>query len=830
MLKPNKPIPSRDRPAAISSCDKIKVQDKLCHHLRFNRFVLASSTDKPSKYDRHKGPVKYAIVQPQYLGLDSDEEIDAKHIEATINNELKRLEQFLPTTRDVNSGLLPDPISREDIAKKRQVLADRKHNTCSMPLNDQQVVQQYQQAITQAQALEIEALTAPMRRTGIMTTQAAKVQDLRKGISEMYFPPVSLPLDSMFPHICFNLVFEQQWCHRGYTRGEKIDTIGLAPGDEITLEVHSWTKTHFKSERELAMESELTLSSSLTARDHLEVATKIASQTGYGSNSKIGLSLPIEGIPIEIGGGVNFSQTFTGELNSMAQQTNESTQTAVNAIKSQRKLRIEQSKETGQDNKKLRKVVNTNRCHSLNIHYFEVLSNYQVELKLVDVIPCVLQPMPRDVVTSQWALCHEHILKSVLLDKVFLTGFSAAKTIETQQALDEMADIESSIAPESPTAGSSRGASGNIDAEMARHRDNIVSSFEELLENERGAQTGVNDLMACNLFDPVCYTRELDLLASKMPKLIYLTLLRLNRSAYNGMQLLVLGQTTTPALEAVRNLSSTITARDYQYNMVSSTLSKALDALGLPEKLVDIIIWGNLIDLVSDDCGLHVSVKSALASLTRLNRASVIADTEQQVSASFDAAANSPTFAQPLSGVSLLEQAQAQVEFERFKCHIEQNRNHYFGAIWSRSNLGISRGSLFPELGSLLSHNPIGYVGDKAALAITKPAHFKRWFDVELIAKIKQQWNTSPPSPFEVSLPTTGHICETTVGECNACEDYIVNSRAIDLQQRTATANQAQSEATRRGKRLSADDFASFEPCCESSSDNVNNEGGEPHE
>jgi len=828
MLKPRKPTKTTEQPMAVSRCDNITVQDNLCHHLRFNRFVLASNVDQASKaelFDIHSkyAARKYAIVQPQYLGLASEEQLDPKSIEATISHEFKQLERFLPITRDLNSGLLPDPKSRDDIAKKRQVLADKRFSSCAMPVNDRDVVQLYQQAIAQAQTSEINALMAPMHRAGMMTTQEVSLKGLRNGLSNIHFPQTSQPLNSMLPHLCFNLVFEQQWCHRGYTRGEKVNSIGLAPGEEITLEVHSWTKANFKSERELAMESDLTLSSNLTARDHVEVATKIASQTGYGSDTKVGLILPVEGIPVEIGAGVNLSQTFTGELNSMAQQTTESTHTAVNALKSQRKLHIEQSRETGQDDKQLRKVINTNRCHSLNIHYFEVLSNYEIKLKLVDVVPCVLQPMPRDVVTSQWALCHEHILKSVLLDKVFLSGFTAAKTIETQRSLELI--IESSIASESASVDSGS-ASNNANGEMARHRENIMASFAVLVQNERDAQTDINDLVACGI-NPFCYVDKLEQLASRMPKLIYMNLLRLNRPAFNALNLIVRSQTTTPALEAIRNLSSTTSARDYQYNIVAATLSKALDALGLPPDLVNVIIWGSLIDLVADDCGLHGAVIAAFASLTRLNRASSIADTEQQVSASFEQAANSSTFAQPVAGISLLAQAQAQVEFERFKCHIEQNRNHYFSAIWSRTNLGISRGGLFPMLDSLLGNNPVGYVGDKAALAITKPAHFKRWFDVEQIAKIKQQWNASPPLPIAVSLPTTGLICEAIVGECTACEDYIVNSRAIDLQQRAANASQAQAEATRRGKRLSADNLNSFELC---GGESNNSDSGEPNE
>ena len=79
---------------------------------------------------------------------------------------------------------------------------------------------------------------------------------------------------------------------------------------------------------------------------------------------------------------------------------------------------------------------------------------------------------------------------------------------------------------------------------------------------------------------------------------------------------------------------------------------------------------------------------------------------------------------------------------------------------------------------------------------------------------IKEKWQANSLKPLKVSLPTTGLIAESTVGECNSCEDYIQKSRVIDLRKQEALASQEEQESRRREGRVDADDLNSFESCC----------------
>jgi hypothetical protein len=74
-----------------------------------------------------------------------------------------------------------------------------------------------------------------------------------------------------------------------------------------------------------------------------------------------------------------------------------------------------------------------------------------------------------------------------------------------------------------------------------------------------------------------------------------------------------------------------------------------------------------------------------------------------------------------------------------------------------------------------------------------------------LIAEVNQQLADDVPKPWLVSLPTAGSVLESIVGECNACEDFIQQSRVIDLRVQDAKAKQEEAEARRRGMRLDND-------------------------
>ena len=53
-------------------------------------------------------------------------------------------------------------------------------------------------------------------------------------------------------------------------------------------------------------------------------------------------------------------------------------------------------------------------------------------------------------------------------------------------------------------------------------------------------------------------------------------------------------------------------------------------------------------------------------------------------------------------------------------------------------------------------------------------------------------------------MPTPGLIMESIVGDCDGCEDFIRDGRALELRRDEASARQQEAEATRFERRQSA--------------------------
>jgi hypothetical protein len=469
-------------------------------------------------------------------------------------------------------------------------------------------------------------------------------------------------------------------------------------------------------------------------------------------------------------------------------------------------------------------VANTNRCRTLNVHYFEVMSNYEVSMSLVDLVPCVLVPMTEEVITVNWVLCHEHLLKGGLLSRTFLPGFAAAKTLATQAVLDrqvEQAEEGESAVPAPPSTSTT----DPLAQEMQQHRQAILIAYQKLLDVEAALSENIEELVdALNRVFPDVITAGavLEDIRSDMPKLLAIGILRMNSTAVNALEQLQ-NSSEQPASASLRNFFAVVTPLDFKYvNPLGIILGKALVKVGIPEEVTDILVftWPDLLLLVRDDCGLYTAVKAAHVRLGQLQALLAMADADAQAGASFEAAAASPTFSAPEAPFSPLELAEAEVEFERLRCHLRGNRYHYFHLIWNTRSTGETWRKVFPGLDCLLERTPIGFVDNKAAYPVQQPELLRRWFPSDkddntslqdYVDALLKRFADLAPSLTTVTLPTLGTVAEVALGQCEGCEEYIVSSRRIDLKQQQvkvdldmAKARTENAEAERREMRLAA--------------------------
>lgn len=596
-----------------------------------------------------------------------------------------------------------------------------------------------------------------------------KPSDAADFVEGVFFPGSYGSADDIHPLVGLCATYEQTWHALGHTRGELLSSLGLAPGERVTLEVHTWDKSSRKSEEELAVESEMRTAEKMTQRDALTVAQEHSKQV----NSKVDASatVPIPKMPISVSGSV--STEVRDSLKSTQESIKERTVEASSSLKLNRKTRVEVSREVGREEKQSRVIENTNRCHTLNCQYFELIANYRVATRLVSVRPCVLIRNPRPSFTLDWVLCHEDILVEALLDRLYLAGFAAAKTLKTQDiiiqlqteaALAKLADISQRLLPViNPVLDSYR---------VLRDAYDEAKSLVQLCGGDLGC-----------VFDELS-----DLTAERV--VTWLSLLDSHRSALERLdQDIMSGQ--SPAEATVAFLSVLGPERLKERKSENATQQAW-------EDLYEIDLWFDIIDdiLSKDDAGLTAAV-DALSSFA----ASAITEgTEDQ-----PAERAHPEFA---------DLAEAQVEFERLLCHLSANLLHYCQAVWA-SEGREDRFLRLQGLGTIataIDNELLGFYADRAAYPLRRTDAVTNVDLADIVKKVTEDIEAQKPEPVLVSMPTDGLLLEAAIGECDACEEYIQQSRVLDLRMQKAKAKQEEAEAERREARVSQGDLSDPDP------------------
>ncbi|MFX1586929.1 MAG: hypothetical protein ACFFC1_02135, partial [Promethearchaeota archaeon] len=259
--------------------------------------------------------------------------------------------------------------------------------------------------------------------------------------------------------IAIMLKHRQEWKTIGYSRGELIHSLPLAPGEETTIEVLSWDRNIYKREEETINDMEREIEANKTYKDNREVLKEIEKNTKLKKSGDIGLNLKC--IPLSLSGGID-SDNEERALNKSSQQIiKDTTNRAVTNIKSHRKTLISSSREFGHEEKVTRKISNTNRCHTVTYHFFEVLRNYELRTQLHSVQPIILvkqkYPIIRDnlFVTSQqaetflenlrWLHSNMHIFSKGLLDRDLFNAIQVIPELvgywDTVTNFDEIKEI-----------------------------------------------------------------------------------------------------------------------------------------------------------------------------------------------------------------------------------------------------------------------------------------------------------------------------------------------------------------------------------------------------
>ncbi|MBK9730421.1 MAG: hypothetical protein IPO83_03885 [Chitinophagaceae bacterium] len=240
--------------------------------------------------------------------------------------------------------------------------------------------------------------------------------------------------------------YAQTWNLMGYSRGTLLNSITLAPQEELTIEVFSFDKLKIEDETVTATEFETNSEISSFAKASAQVANESSQTTGANAGVGLGIPIPVGTIPISASINADVNTEIKNSLQNSVDLIHETTRKSIEKIKSTTQVKIVQTHEIGEETRTTRKIRNPNQSRTVTYNYYEVLENYSVTTKLEKCKRfCVLVKNPPFKIDEYFILAYEDRLKKALMTSLYKDGFEAARKIIAQDWFDKVSSIKPEI-------------------------------------------------------------------------------------------------------------------------------------------------------------------------------------------------------------------------------------------------------------------------------------------------------------------------------------------------------------------------------------------------
>lgn len=242
------------------------------------------------------------------------------------------------------------------------------------------------------------------------------------------FPCHFKPSHHAFSHYKFGLKMEylQTWEFIGHTMGELVNSLSLPPNSKTKIEVFSWDRRIISREFESLDEEQRSKETTQTKRFSNEIVNEVKNTSSTGFSA--GISAVIKVVSI----GANSSSSTTSESihSSTTSRINESVSKASQSYKSTRKMSVKESHEYGSETRVTKEIENQNRCYAVTYQFYEILSNFKLDLYLDNVVPVIFVPYTVPNIDIYFLRCYQGVFKANLLDNTFLKAFDALRQYE----------------------------------------------------------------------------------------------------------------------------------------------------------------------------------------------------------------------------------------------------------------------------------------------------------------------------------------------------------------------------------------------------------------
>ncbi|KTD15666.1 Papain-like cysteine protease AvrRpt2 [Legionella gratiana] len=240
------------------------------------------------------------------------------------------------------------------------------------------------------------------------------------------------------------LQFKSEWIADGYSLGDLLYSLPLAPGQKKQIVVFDWERRESASNTQ-SVEYEESLYNSLGRdRDIYEITKGVIEEKISGKSSattasaSAGIGGFLGGMLFGVSGGVGHSGS-TASQNSLRQTSASDLQKirdrivqSANAIRSQRSSVIQTVSQGERFEVSSETVANYNHCHAITIQYFEVLRHFKVRQRLADARECLFVPLLMSQFDLDKALRWKESLHPSLINSALSKAFEAAGRVKNK--------------------------------------------------------------------------------------------------------------------------------------------------------------------------------------------------------------------------------------------------------------------------------------------------------------------------------------------------------------------------------------------------------------
>ncbi len=233
------------------------------------------------------------------------------------------------------------------------------------------------------------------------------------------------------------LPWKQTWALKGFSRGNLVSSMALAPAEELTITVSSWERRVKSLVQSAETEVEQNFDFTSTTRDTEDVFREVTQSNEFNAQAHGSLdasySNGVASVHLEVGGSVSNTSSLTTTARNSTQHVREATARAATKVRSRRITTIAETVERTTTNQVVRTIRNPNECHTLTLNFHEVLAHYDIDIRFVRAAVRIVVLVPNPVPTTPFgeltARVNEATLRQDLLDPALADGFDACRLL-----------------------------------------------------------------------------------------------------------------------------------------------------------------------------------------------------------------------------------------------------------------------------------------------------------------------------------------------------------------------------------------------------------------